>query len=274
MGAWGVDLESDDTFLDVHGEFIRLYNNGKEAHEITSTLLSAHKDLIKDNQASNNFWFAIAKGQWECKALERDVYERVKDIIEKKNELEVWRELGADESDIRRRQSVLEKFLVQLSVEKDKPRPRKKDKILSPVFEKGDCITFKLLNGNFGAAVILESEKDTSCGYNLVIVTNMNSMTKPAVCDVINARVLKRDSVPGAARESMTWFLPNHFAKDKDKFEVIGKIPTRKIYSIRTSFKSGVADWFIYVIEFASQQLSEENAKWFAWRLRRVKTYL
>ena len=90
MGTWGTRLSSNDIFSDVYGKFFELYNEGQDVKEITDNLLTAHKELFNDIGDSNNFWFAIAKAQWECKALDNEVYNRVKAIIESKKDLDVY----------------------------------------------------------------------------------------------------------------------------------------------------------------------------------------
>ena len=89
MGTWGTELSSNDTFADVYGEFFELYNEGQDVKEITSKLLKTNNDLLTDKADSNNFWFAIAKAQWECKSLDSEIYDRVRRIIENKEDLGV-----------------------------------------------------------------------------------------------------------------------------------------------------------------------------------------
>ena len=273
MGTWGTGLTSNDTFADVYGEFMELFNEGQDVKQITSRLLLTNKDLFNSKEDSNNFWFAIAKGQWECNSLDPDVYERVKNIIDSKKDLEVWRELGAEGKAIKQRDKVLEKFLVQLSVEKAKPKSRKKKKVLNPIFEKGDCLIFKLLNGNFGAAVVLEAVYDTPYGFNLVAVTNLNNKSKPTIQEIRDSGILTLNYDSWGSKEQVIWFIPNQFKKDQDKFEVIGKMFVGKTYNTKTDFVSGAGDWFIYIIEVASKQFDIGGTKWFR-RDARLKTYL
>ena len=245
MGTWGTGLSSNDTFADVYGEFFELYNEGQEVGAITNRLLTSKNHLLNDSGDSNNFWFAMAKAQWECKALDREIYDRVKLIIENKEDLEVWRELGADDNEISKRDKTLVKFLEQISQKRERPKSRRKKKIRNPAFEKGSCLTFRLLNGNFGAAVILEAVYDTPYGFNLVAVTDLNKKEKPTTKDIVESQVLKLNYGTWDNHEQISWFLPHHFQKDADKFEVIDKIQINKVYDYRTDFISGSGDWFI-----------------------------
>ncbi|HQZ26191.1 MAG TPA: hypothetical protein PLD18_12905, partial [Flavobacterium sp.] len=157
MGAWGTAISSNDTYADIYGDFFNLYNEGFDVAEISKKLISNNQETINDLDDGNNFWFALAKAQWECKLLDDNIFDKVKEIIETGADIEVWKELGADEKDIKKRKIVLDKFLADIQIERTKAKSRKKKIIRKPIFEKGDCLTFKLKDGNYGAAVVLEA---------------------------------------------------------------------------------------------------------------------
>lgn len=179
MGAWGTAISSNDTYADIYDEFFDLYNEGQSLEEISKKLIADNQETINEPDDSNNFWFALAKAQWECKQLETKILERVKQIIETGSDLQVWRRLDADEKNIKKRKVVLEKFWADLQTERPKTKPRKKKVIKQPPFDKGDCLTFKLANGNYGGAVVLEAIKDTEYGHTLIATTRINQPTKP-----------------------------------------------------------------------------------------------
>ncbi len=126
MGAWGTEIDENDTFMDVYDEFFDLYNQGLSAAEITPELKAENQDLMDNPDDLDNFWFALAKAQWECKALEPEILLKVKGIIESGADLKVWGELGGGADDIEKRKTVLAKFLKDLSVEKSEAKPREK----------------------------------------------------------------------------------------------------------------------------------------------------
>ncbi|WP_333853982.1 hypothetical protein [Epilithonimonas sp.] len=103
MGAWGTSISSNDSFQDVYQDFFQLYNDGLETTEITEKLIISYNEEINSNEDSNNFWFALAKAQWECQKLEPKIYKKVKEIIESDSDIVVWKELGANEKDIKKR---------------------------------------------------------------------------------------------------------------------------------------------------------------------------
>ena len=190
MGAWGTAISSNDTFADIYSEFFDLYNSGLDVAEISKKLIADNQETINDKDDCNNFWFALAKAQWECKQLDKDIFDKVKKVVETGADLEVWRQLDADEKDIKKRKVVLDKFLADLQTEKPKAKPRKKKIIRQPIYEKGDCLTFKLSNGNYSGAVVLEAVKDTEYAYNLIASTRINQTSKPTKKDFENAEVL------------------------------------------------------------------------------------
>jgi len=82
MGAWGTAISSNDTYADIYSEFFELYNDGLDVEEISKKLIADNQETIDDTDDSNNFWFALAKAQWECKQLDNDIFARVKNVID------------------------------------------------------------------------------------------------------------------------------------------------------------------------------------------------
>src|SRR5688572_19084112 len=189
MGAWGTAISSNDTYADIYDEFFDLYNDGESVVDISKKLIADNQEIINEPDDCNNFWFALAKAQWECKQLDTEILKRVRKIIETGSDLEVWRRLDAEEKDIKKRKVVLGKFLADLQTEKPKAKSRKKKVLKQSPFEKGDCLTFRLANGNYGGAVVLEAINDTEYGHSLIATTRINQPTKPVKSDFENAEV-------------------------------------------------------------------------------------
>ena len=222
MGTWGTAIKSNDTSADIYADFFDLYNDGKESTEI-------NKKLISDNpKGENDFWFALALALWETKSLPTDILEKVRDIIKSESDLKLWKELDASESDIRKRKAVLEKFLTKLESEKPKAKARKKKKTKDPIFEKGTCIVFKLENGNYGGAIVLSSDLETGYGYNLIVTTRLNQLSKPTLDDIENSEILINDFGDWRKSTNWSWYSPDNFKTDV--FESIGKLEIDKKY--------------------------------------------
>jgi hypothetical protein len=174
MGTWGTGISSNDIFEDLNIEFFDLYNEGKEVCEITEILIQQNQELINSDEDYNNFWIALAKFQWECKSLNSDVYLKVKKIIESGNDIKLWKELGASNSDLKKREKVLLSFLEKISEEKKKPRRRKN----------------KLENKLWGGAFVLEEENNTELGLNYLAITDINKSEKPTLNDFKESEIL------------------------------------------------------------------------------------
>ena len=134
MGTWGTGISSNDTYADIYEQFIDLYNDGLSATEITKRLIVENQETINLPEDATNFWFALAKGQWECKALDNEILSKVDQIIQTGEDLRVWKELDASPADLKTREKVLIKFLSKLKTEKDKPRKRTKKKLYDSIF--------------------------------------------------------------------------------------------------------------------------------------------
>lgn len=261
MGAWGTAISSNDTYSDIYEEFFELYNNGNDVAEISRKLIADNQETINDTDDSNNFWFALAKAQWECKQLDKEIFNRVKTIVETGADLQIWRQLDADEKEIKKRKVVLDKFLSDLQTERPKAKSRKKKIIRQPVFEKGDCLTFKLENGNYGGAIILEAIKDTENGYNLIATTRINQSTKPTKKDFENADILIMNYANWDNKPLVQWYLPIRHQQTTHLIEKVDTIDVQIDYDINNSMKGFVADIDIWVIQVADQQFKSEETK-------------
>jgi hypothetical protein len=224
MGHWGTSIKSNDTYADIYADFFDLYNDGKTVGEITISLKSKYADVIKDKDDRNNFWFSLARAQWECKALDSQVFTKVKSIIESGDDLRLWKELGSDDKQVRLRAKVLEKFIAELSVEKAVPKKRKKKITRQPVFEKGDCLTFQLSNGNYGGAIVLEAIKDSEFGLNLIASTRINQTKKPTIEEFKNSKILILTFGEYKSIPDIGWRYAQFFKESTVSFEKVGQL--------------------------------------------------
>jgi hypothetical protein len=261
MGVWGTSISSNDTYSDIYGTFFNLYNDGLDVAEISKKLIADNQEIINDTDDCNNFWFALAKAQWECKQLDKDIFERVKKVIEKGANLEVCRQLDADDKTVKKRKAVLDKFLAELQTERPKAKSRKKKIIRQPVFEKGDCLTFKLENGNYGGAVVLEAIKDSEYGHNLIATTRINQPNKPTKNDFVSAEVLVMNYASWDNKPNVKWYYPIRHKQTAHLIEKVDTIDVQIDYDINKSMHGHVADFDIWIIQGVDQQLKSEETK-------------
>lgn len=245
MGAWGTNIMDNDTSADIYADFFDLYNEGKNPTDISKKLIADNQELIENPDDCNNFWFTLALAQWETKSLDEKVLQHVKFLIESDNDIEVWRSLNADEKDLVKRKSALEKFLIKLQKERAKAKQKEKSRNVKPIFTTGDCLAFKLDNGNYGGSVILAANYNPKLGYNLVAGTRINQPIKPTLNDFEKAEILIRNFSFWKDETEVIWINPDHYEKEySELFEVIGKISVEKEYTTTNDiFKSYSADW-------------------------------
>ncbi len=259
MGTWGTGISSNDTYADAYDEFFELYDEGLSVKETTERLIASNQEIINEPDNSNDFWFALAKAQWECRELDPNIFDKVRTIVETGADLEVWRRQDADEKSIAKRKVVLDKFLAQLQIERPKAKSRKKKVIRQPVFEKGDCLAFKLANGNYGGAVVLEAIKDTEYGYNLTATTRINQPHKPTAKDFESAEVLIMTYDDWNEKPCVQWYLPVRHKKSAHLIETICNIKVDIYYNPNKSLNVYMADFDISVIEAANKQFDIEE---------------
>jgi hypothetical protein len=137
MGTWDTSIESSDTYLDVYSAFMERYNSGDEPRQITQDFLSEYSDYFNDTDDKNNALFGLGKAQWETKTLDKETFEKIKEVINSGGDLELWKELGATDDLIKKRKDRLNKFLKTISTEREKPKKRIKKKF---EFEKIEII--------------------------------------------------------------------------------------------------------------------------------------
>ncbi|HRH47168.1 MAG TPA: hypothetical protein PLP23_00375 [Panacibacter sp.] len=263
MGYFGTGISENDTYLDVYTEFVTLYNKGKNIVDISKHLIETNSDYINDTSSPDfsSFWFALANAQWERKELNPDVYREVKKIIENNFDLQFW-----DGSDRQKRKKSLIKFLNKLSTERAKAKSRTKSK--SPLFRKGDCLTFKLSNGNYGGVIILEVslDEESDLELSLAAATRINSPTKPSLNDFVNSEVLITNfqfDNDKQAFQIIDWLFPYKPSKLKQIIEVIGQIEVVYRFSPSKNYGSstGSFQWFTNVANDVPLQYKSEKIK-------------
>lgn len=263
MGAWGTAIKSNDTSSDIYSEFYDLYNEGAEPKAIADKLINENRESIDSPEDSNNFWFALSLALWETKSLNEEIYLKVKEAIVNGQDLLIWKELDASENDLKKRKAALDKFLEQISTARPKAKARKKLKVIEPIFEKGTCLSFKLENGNYGGAIVLEADKQTGYGYNLIVTTRLNEPNKPSIQQFEKAEVLVANFADWDNQPNISWYLSDRFQKETSNlFEVAGQIRVETGYTpndgkISASFSGS----WQHVIEPVELQLSYEREK-------------
>lgn len=230
MGTWGTGISANDVFEDIRDEFFELYDEGLDSDAVSKRLLSSNQELINDQNDSNNFWFAIALCQWECKALNPEVLDRVTNIVESGHDIELWKVSGAKKQDLVKRKLALDKFLIKLNSDRKNPRPRKKKKYFDSIYKKGDCLTARKSNGRFSGAYVLSDCSEEEYAYNSIAITTIDSLTKPVIEDFVKAEVFFVENNSGDAFPLIGMYMQNEFNQVDFEIEVIGNISLARGY--------------------------------------------
>ena len=120
MGTWNTAINGNDTFLDIYQNFFQLYNDGQNPVDISKQILDENEEIFNDYDDRHNSLFGLALAQWETKSLDPTIFNQVKEIINSGKDLVLWE--GADNNTLTKRQSILDKFLLLISTEKEKPK--------------------------------------------------------------------------------------------------------------------------------------------------------
>ena len=234
MGTWGTGISSNDVYEDINYEFFELYNQGMDVSDITEKLIKENKELIDSHEDQNNFWITIAKSQWECKALSPKIYSRIKDIVESEKDVELWKEHDASKSDLTKRKKVLDDFLKKISTEKKTARKRKLKKLRDAIFEKGDCLVFRLSDDDYCGVFVLESEKESEFGLNLIVVTDIKMSDKPTEHDFEKSNILfaleQQINKEFKPKEQISWCYAQHYKNSETNFEKVGNLKVMPTY--------------------------------------------
>ncbi len=229
MGTWGTNIEDSDTYYDVKREFLDLYNQGVSVETLYSEFIT-EEDLTEISEESHDFYFAVADLLWQCKGLKEELFNVVKNIIESGVDLIYWQDTNGNEYDIKERKIELNKFLEKISVPKISAKKRIKKKLYESLFKKGDLITFRLKNNNYGVALVIDDDKGikTESGKNLIVLSDFEATKKPTmnnIKEIKNAHVQYetryRETYPFAVIadfSKMSWEL---FPTKRVKIEII-----------------------------------------------------
>lgn len=191
MGTWSTGILDNDTSAEVYEDFFKLYNQGKNGTEISNILLSQLNESLKDKEEHNNILFALAFAQWEISDTNKELYQNVQKIIESEDDLNLWKELGADEVMLKSRQRELNKFLKKISILRAKPKARQKPSVVvESELVNGNCLTFQFPDKTYGGFALINCEFYENYGSISLAFTQIKKTSSPAFEDFKNTAFL------------------------------------------------------------------------------------
>lgn len=186
MGTWSAAIFGNDTSWDTKDEFFERFNAGEEPEDIKNDLLLAEED-----EDRYDVLFSLAHCLWEVGELKEDLLNEVNEAIQSGKDLEVARELGADDKFLKKRSDNLNKFLDKISVPKKKPKKRTALPIpVESKYKNGAVMVFKYEDGMWGALIAINGhffDKETIYKY---IQTTVKTMEKPTMDDVRRSYII------------------------------------------------------------------------------------
>jgi hypothetical protein len=141
MGTWGTALYSDDLASDVKESFLALIGDGVSPQQATKQLVSEYNELDGDEEPV--FWISLAHTQWKCGRLQPSVKKKAVSLIESGVDLERW-ETPADR---KKRSTVLNKVLSEITSESVSPKKLKKAFRDDCKWKIGEVIGYELQSG-------------------------------------------------------------------------------------------------------------------------------
>ncbi len=222
MGTWGTGISSNDDFMDVYGEIMDNFNKGISIKTVIQNIIKKYEDAFEDDENSlHNLYFAAAYAAWECGLYDNPLYQKVKEIIKSGSDIDCWRELGASEIDLKKREKVLLSFLEKLSIPKENPKKPKPIKYKPTLFEKGDVLSIQLDDGSYSGGVVLENIKSSEeFGSNFIVKAYMNSLEKPTVKEILSSKVY-----------SYAWYISVQYRKYIKRIDKIGNVEIKYVYN-------------------------------------------
>ena len=186
MGTWSAAIFGNDTSCDIKDEFFERFNAGEEPEDIKNDMLPAEED---DDRY--DVLFSLAHCLWEVGELKDDLLNEVSEAIQNGKDLEIARELGADDKFLKKRSDNLNKFLDKISVPKEKPKKRVAPPIpVESKYKNGAVMAFKYEDGMWGALIAINGrffDKETIYKY---IQTTVKTMEKPTIDDVRRSYII------------------------------------------------------------------------------------
>jgi hypothetical protein len=222
MGAWGHGIRQDDFVCDVIGVFDDFLKAGQSVADATKAVKAKFAAEIEDSDDGPLFWIALADVQWTYGDLEPRVLNRVRQDFDSGKSLTLWTE---DQRGLARRRAALEKFIAKIA--EPNPRPKKPPKVVTraPKFQQGDCLSIRLSNGQYGAALVLAADhSNVEYGKNLIGVLDYLSPEKPTVELFRKRHWLVRTHHSWNNEMDLAWYLYVGFRVAKDRLEIVGRI--------------------------------------------------
>jgi hypothetical protein len=225
MGSWSAAIAGDDTVADVMGEVTDRLKRGETMAAACAAARARFKALLDDEDEAPLLWLAFAAVQWKHGEVEPEVLNEVQAMWREQRGLDRWRE---DEKLLAKRLEVLRRFVEQVAVPNPKPKPLPKLVVRQAPFQVGDCLSVRVEDGRYTAALILAVDNGRpEHGMNLVAGLDFLGSRMPTMKDFERRRWLHKVHGKWQGEQDLLWCLPVRFKQERTRLEIVGRLPVR-----------------------------------------------
>ena len=239
MGRWGMGISSSDVCADVKDEFFTLYYKGVAVKDIEKAIMDYYKAEECYADENDGIWhdvyFALCDCEWSCDKLSSWILEKVEKVIATGAAVEYFKELAAQERDLKQWSKNLQKFLERLKNVNPKPLLQKIKKPYVPLLEAGDVFVWKV-GTVYRAGIVLyryghSGERDKWCFDYCIAISVLQSDIILTVEEIVNAKAYKT-----------AWYAAWNGMLTKKQIQKIGNIKGEIKNNYRSSFGATISN--------------------------------
>lgn len=222
MGRWGMGLSSSDEFSEVKEWFFKDFYKGESIQNIEKNILNYFKKEYTMNGMMHDVYFALADCEWRCGFINKKILLKVQEIIINNENIYYLKELGATDSDLRKREKILNDFLLKISSINKKPITQKIKNVYMPKINTGDVFSYKV-DDVYRYGIVLQAytmikdplEWSSDVFEYLIVLSDLKANDQVSIDEVVASPIY-----------SINWYMNRNLIKKKD-MHIIGNIKER-----------------------------------------------
>jgi hypothetical protein len=231
VGAWGHGVLDDDFVRNVVGDFKDCLKRGESVDAASAAMLAEYGNVAGDPDDGPLLWLALAHCQWTYGGVSAEVLGHITADLDTGAGLERWADSPAD---LAKRRARLIEFVAKVREPNPKPSRMPKLVVRKPVFQPGDCLSIRLDDGRFGAALVLAFDhSQPEYGMNLIGVLDFVGDEPPDKTvfrrRLVGGRRWRRTTLFGGKTAfDVGWYLAYGFRTHREHVTVVGSVPISK----------------------------------------------
>ncbi len=180
MWARSASILGNDTSCEVRERFLELYDDGEDPKKIASIVLEEQKENLRYDKT--NVRLGLAWVCWECKVLTKNIFNKVKKIIDTGEDIAFNKSLEASNTFLKKREQVLNSFIEKISTDRTKARKKRitPDQVDS-LYKAWMCFTYKNTSGKYIGIYITLSEHYKNKGRFEFFFMDFESLSIPTI---------------------------------------------------------------------------------------------